>query len=50
MKNKKQKIKIINDKSVARNIVKEIIYPDHYIYTENDILSLAETANKTKSI
>ena len=31
-------------------IVKEIIYPDHYIYNENDLLSLAETANKTKSI
>ena len=31
-------------------IVKEVSYPDHYIYTENDILSLAETANKTKSI
>ena len=31
-------------------IVKQISYPDHYIYTENDIFSLAETANKTKSI
>ena len=31
-------------------IVKKISYPDHYIYTENDMLSLAETANKTKSI
>ena len=31
-------------------IVKQISYPDHYIYTENDLLSLAETANKTKSI
>ena len=31
-------------------IVKQISYPDHYIYTENDILSLAETANSTKSI
>ena len=31
-------------------IVKQITYPDHYIYTENDLLNLAETANKTKSI
>ena len=31
-------------------IVKEVSYPDHYIYTENDLLSLAETANITKSI
>ena len=28
-------------------IVKEVSYSDHYIYTENDLLSLAETANKT---
>ena len=31
-------------------IVSHITYPDHYIYTENDLLTLAETANKTKSI
>ncbi len=31
-------------------IVKKISYPDHYIYSENDLLSLAEIANKTKSI
>ena len=31
-------------------IVKEITYPDHHIYDENDLLSLAETANKTQSI
>lgn len=31
-------------------VVKEISYPDHYIYDENDLLSLAEIANKTKSI
>ena len=31
-------------------IIKQITYPDHYIYIENDILSLAETANQTKSI
>ena len=31
-------------------IVKEVSYSDHYIYTENDLLSLAEIANKTKSI
>ena len=37
-------------KEQGGNIVKEIIYPDHYIYSENDLLSLAEIANKTKSI
>ncbi|PPR55304.1 MAG: hypothetical protein CFH12_00242, partial [Alphaproteobacteria bacterium MarineAlpha5_Bin2] len=31
-------------------IVKEVIYPDHYIYHENDLLNLAEIANKTQSI
>jgi len=31
-------------------IVKKMSYPDHYIYNENDLLSLAEMANKTKSI
>ena len=31
-------------------IVKEVTYPDHHIYDENDLLSLAEIANKTKSI
>lgn len=31
-------------------IVKEITYPDHHIFDENDLLSLAEIANKTKSI
>jgi len=31
-------------------IVKKIIYPDHHIYDENDLLNLAETANKTQSI
>ncbi len=31
-------------------IVRQITYPDHYIYTEDDLLTLAETANKTKSI
>ena len=31
-------------------IIKEISYPDHHIYDENDLLSLAEIANKTKSI
>ena len=31
-------------------IVKKISYHDHYIYKENEMLSLAETANKTKSI
>jgi tetraacyldisaccharide 4'-kinase len=31
-------------------IVKEVIFPDHHIFDENDLLSLAEIANKTKSI
>jgi len=31
-------------------IVTKISYPDHHIYNENDLLSLAENANKTKSI
>ena len=31
-------------------IIKEISYPDHYIYNENELLSLAEIANKTKTI
>jgi len=31
-------------------IVKEVIYPDHHIYLENDLLNLAEIANKTQSI
>jgi len=31
-------------------IVKEVIYPDHHIYHENDLLKLAEIANKTQSI
>ena len=31
-------------------IIKEVSYPDHYIYNENDLLNLAEIANKTKSI
>ncbi len=31
-------------------ILRKITFPDHHIYTENDLLSLAEIANKTKSI
>ena len=31
-------------------IVKEITFPDHHIFDENDLLSLAETANKNQSI
>ena len=31
-------------------IVKEMIYPDHHIFDENDFLNLAEIANKTQSI
>jgi len=31
-------------------IIREITYPDHHIYDENDLLSLAEIANKNQSI
>ncbi len=31
-------------------IVNEMIYPDHHIFVENDLLNLAEIANKTQSI
>ena len=31
-------------------VVKEMIYPDHHIFDENDLLNLAEMANKTQSI
>ena len=31
-------------------IVKEVTYPDHHIFDENDLLSLVEIANKTQSI
>ena len=31
-------------------IVKKMTYPDHHIFNENDLLLLAEMANKTKSI
>ena len=31
-------------------IVKEMIYPDHHIFDENDLLNLAGIANKTQSI
>ena len=37
-------------KEQGAKIVKKITYPDHHIYDENDLLSLAETANKTQSI
>jgi tetraacyldisaccharide 4'-kinase len=37
-------------KEQGGKIVRQITYPDHYIYTEDDLLTLAETANKTKSI
>ena len=36
--------------SQGAKIIKEVSYPDHYIYNENDLLYLAEIANKTKSI
>ena len=31
-------------------IVKRISFSDHHIYSENDLLTLAENANNTKSI
>jgi tetraacyldisaccharide 4'-kinase len=37
-------------KEQGGKIIKEITYPDHHIYDENDLLSLAEIANKTQSI
>ena len=37
-------------KLVKANIVDQISYSDHHIYSENDLLNLAETANKNKSI
>jgi len=36
--------------SQGAEIIEKISYSDHYIYNENDLLSLAEKANKTKSI
>ena len=35
---------------VKANIVDKISYSDHHIYNENDLLNLAEIANKNKSI
>ena len=37
-------------KLVKANIVDNISYSDHHIYSENDLLYLAEIANKNKSI
>ena len=37
-------------KLLKANIVDEISYSDHHIYSENDLLYLAEIANKNKSI
>ena len=37
-------------KLVKANIVDKISYSDHHIYNENDLLYLAEIANKSKSI
>lgn len=37
-------------KLVKANIVDKISYSDHHIYNENDLLYLAEIANKNKSI
>ncbi len=37
-------------KFVKANIVDKISYSDHHIYNENDLLYLAEIANKNKSI
>ena len=35
---------------LGAKIVKRISFSDHHIYNENDLLTLAENANKTKSI
>ena len=35
---------------LGAKIVKRFSFSDHYIYNENDLLTLAESANKTKSI
>ena len=37
-------------KLVKANIIDKISYSDHHIYNENDLLYLAEIANKSKSI
>jgi len=37
-------------KIIKANIVDKISYSDHHIYSENDLLYLAEIANKNKSI
>jgi len=37
-------------KNLRAKIVDEISYPDHHIFNENDILNLAEIANKNQSI
>jgi len=37
-------------KLLKANIVDEISYSDHHVYSENDLLYLAEIANKNKSI
>ena len=37
-------------KLVKANIVDQISYSDHHIYSENDLLNLAEIANKNQSI
>ena len=37
-------------KQQGAKIVREMIYPDHHIFDENDLLNLAEIANKTNSI
>ena len=37
-------------KEQKAKIVKEFTFPDHHIYNENDLLSLAENANKNNSI
>ena len=37
-------------KKQGAKIVKEITYPDHHIFDENDLLNLAEIANITQSI
>jgi len=37
-------------KEQGAKVIKEVTYPDHHIFDENDLLSLAEIANKNRSI
>ena len=45
-----QIIKFIKTKKFYFKIDKKLIFPDHHIFDENDMLNLAENANLTKSV